>query len=372
MKTQEQNTYFIAASWRDRVVPNHFRTLAEELTARGHRVVLLLDSWEEPLVDAGDNPAVYTWPSFRPTGWADARFLWRLLRRYRPAAVVANFGAVNLMMVLGWLSGTPCRVAWYHTLSTQIAADTSLPSWKLTLLQWRKRAVYATATHLAANSQASADDAQNAFGVSGEKTCVWPNSLPDPLVPDGPDEPVSRNGIVCVGRLDPSKGQDVLLRALARIGGSISVTLIGNGAMEATCRELATEIKEEIPVEFIESVPHDEVLARMAQADLVVSPSRSEAFGLVNVEALAVGTPVVASRVGGIPEIVRDGVDGLLVPPDDPQALAAALQRLLDDPGLRATMGQNARQRFLSTFERSAVVGQQADWLERIVNDART
>jgi hypothetical protein len=181
--------FFIATSWLDRAIPNHFRALADELAERGHRVVLLLDSWEEPISHPSKNPAVYTWPSVRPTSLTDARFLWRLLREYDPAGVVANFGAVNLMMLLGWLYRTPCRVAWYHTLSTQIAADTPLPPWKLSLLQWRKRAVYATATHVAANSNAASTDAENVFGVSEAKTSVWPYSLPDPYLSTRKREP---------------------------------------------------------------------------------------------------------------------------------------------------------------------------------------
>jgi glycosyltransferase involved in cell wall biosynthesis len=84
------------------------------------------------------------------------------------------------------------------------------------------------------------------------------------------------------------------------------------------------------------------------------------------VESLAVGTPVVASSVGGIPEVVRDGVDGFLVPPDDPAALAAKVKLLLSDVELRRKMSLNARERFLSTFEQGKVVEEQADWLENI------
>ncbi len=105
----------------------------------------------------------------------------------------------------------------------------------------------------------------------------------------------------------------------------------------------------------------------MAEAALVVVPSRAEALGLVNIESLAVGTPVVASRVGGIGDAVRDGLDGLLVPPDDPAALAEAIGRLLADPATRQRMGHAARQGFLERFELQANIGRQVEWYEKLV-----
>jgi D-inositol-3-phosphate glycosyltransferase len=108
----------------------------------------------------------------------------------------------------------------------------------------------------------------------------------------------------------------------------------------------------------------------MAEASVTAVPSRDEAFGLVALESIAVGTPVVASRVGGLAEIVRDGIDGFLVPPDDPKALAEKLAVLLSNRELRDQIGRNARQRFLDTFEQSKVVQEQANWFERIVAEA--
>jgi glycosyltransferase involved in cell wall biosynthesis len=107
----------------------------------------------------------------------------------------------------------------------------------------------------------------------------------------------------------------------------------------------------------------------MALASATVVPSRSEGFGLVNIESLAVGTPVVASSVGGIVEVIRDGVDGFLVPPDNPEEMVEKLLLLLSNAPLRRAMSRNARERFLTTFEQGKVVREQADWFEKIVNE---
>jgi glycosyltransferase involved in cell wall biosynthesis len=118
-------------------------------------------------------------------------------------------------------------------------------------------------------------------------------------------------------------------------------------------------------------VEHGEVLRKMAAAMATVVPSRSEAFGLVNIESMAVGTPVVGSAVGGIVEIVRDGKDGFLVPPDDPSALATRLETVLTHPQLRRELSRRARERFLAEFEQSRSVREQADWQEALFGGNR-
>jgi len=179
--------------------------------------------------------------------------------------------------------------------------------------------------------------------------------------------------VICAGRFDRTKGQDVLIEALALCGerlGPTEIEFLGTGPLLDSVRARAAQHELLGPCRFRGEVPHVEVLARMSRARFTVVPSRSEAFGLVNIESMAVATPVLASAVDGIPEIVRDGVDGFLVPPDDPAALASRLVTLLRDPALCQELGAHARERFLSFYEQSKVVAAQADWLERITTPA--
>jgi glycosyltransferase involved in cell wall biosynthesis len=177
--------------------------------------------------------------------------------------------------------------------------------------------------------------------------------------------------LVCPGRFSPSKGQDVLISALALLPPSAAQTrveFLGSGPTLEGLRQQARQAGVADRCLFTGSVAHDEVLRRMSRARATIVPSRDEAFGLVNIESLSVGTPVIASNVGGIPEIIRDGVEGFLVPSGDSKVLAEKIARLLPDCGLRERLGLNARQRFLNEYEDAAVVRKQADWLEHSVS----
>jgi glycosyltransferase involved in cell wall biosynthesis len=367
-----QRCFFIGAGWGDSAVSAHFKALGRELAARGHRVVFLIPG--RRLADEAHdaNPAVYTWPSRRPTYPRDFYFMVRLARRYHPDCLIANFSAVNAMILAGRAAGVPTRVAWYHTLSDQIDLDSGFSGRKLRFLRWRKRQVYGQATHLVAVSQAAALDLRRVFNAPAEKCAVWPLLLADP------QQEINVAGrarhdwqILCVGRLWPTKGQDVLLRALPPLVERfphLRVDFVGAGPERETYEALAGELGVGEYCRFVGNVPHREVLERMAAAALVVVPSRVEALALVNIESLAMGTPVVATRVGGIGEIIRDGLDGYLVPADDPAALGERIGYLLDHPAERGAMGAAARQGFLARFELGANIGRQVAWYEQLAS----
>lgn len=236
---------------------------------------------------------------------------------------------------------------------------------------WRKRLVYRMATDLVANSNASRTDLEQCYGIKRDKINVIYNCLRDSKGSSPGLQPVPKApNLVCVGRLHPSKGQDVLLASAAILHERIpklSVEFIGSGPWMEELRSLADRLGVSAFCRFSDSLPHEEVLNRMASAVATIVPSRSEAFGLVNIESMSVGTPVVASAVGGIPELIEDGHEGFLVPADDPQALADRAFRLLTDPNLRQAMGRNARARFLRTFEQNNSIAEQVTWFEKLI-----
>jgi len=366
--------FFIAASWSDGAVSQHFRALAHELVERGHRVVYLLGGKKQVNIKEGAL-LVRSFPSPRPTKLRDFVFLHKLVRKYQPDCMVANFGAVNVMTIIGWLNRVSCRVDWYHSYGKAFELESNIPEWRRGVLVLRKRLVYRLASHIVAVSNATRGDLLSTYRVDAKKTHIVYNALADPLEQlettlDTELEPL----VTCVGGLFAWKGQDTLIRAASGIRQwlpQVCVDLIGGGPKYEEYKQLIQNNGLEDCCYLIGTLSHRQVLERMRQSWVTVVPSRFDSFPYVVLEALATGTPVIASRVGGIPEAVRDGQDGFLVPPDDPQALAERLHLILSDPSLRARMSENARQRFLDCFELKANVSRQADWFEALVANTK-
>lgn len=152
--------------------------------------------------------------------------------------------------------------------------------------------------------------------------------------------------LVVVGRITTRKGQDVAIKALHLLrqrGYSVDLTLVGDvfRGYEQERVLLANLVNDLDIVDWVHFTGFsDEVAAFMHAADIVLVPSRVESFGIAAVEAQMAGTPVVATNVSGLPEIVEHGRTGLLVAPDDPAALADAVARLLDEPGLASQLAR--------------------------------
>jgi glycosyltransferase involved in cell wall biosynthesis len=155
--------------------------------------------------------------------------------------------------------------------------------------------------------------------------------------------------VLVVGRLIEEKGVSVLLRAAARLPSELVVWVVGDGNQAGELARLAEELSIDARVRFLGD--RGRVEPFMQAADCLACPVVwDEAAGLVNIEGLACGLPVVASRAGGIPEIVDDGRTGLLVAPGDVDALAGALHRLQKEPELRERMSLEARQVALERY----------------------
>ncbi len=142
-------------------------------------------------------------------------------------------------------------------------------------------------------------------------------------------------GVVAAGRLFPAKGFDVLLQAHGRSENKPHLTLIGDGPERERLEKLARSLGLNGEIRFGGTQDHASVLREMASADLIAIPSRFESFGIVALEAMALGKPVVATRVGGLPEVLA-GADAVLVEPDNVNELSAAIEavlfRLRSDP----------------------------------------
>jgi glycosyltransferase involved in cell wall biosynthesis len=170
-------------------------------------------------------------------------------------------------------------------------------------------------------------------------------AAPPAPYPDGPPR------LLCIGRLIPIKGHEILLRAFAaalRERDELMLELAGSGPLEPELRAQTQALGIEDSVAFLGHVTPVQPLLERAAA--VVVPSLGEGFGMVALEAMERERPVVASAVGGLPEIVRDGETGLVVPPGDADALAQALLGVIGDRERAESFGRAGRARALEHF----------------------
>jgi starch synthase len=173
--------------------------------------------------------------------------------------------------------------------------------------------------------------------------------------------------VVFVGRVTRQKGLPALLRAAQWLDPAAQLVLCAGQAdtpeLEAEVSGLVGHLRATRPgVIWIPGMlAKTEVIQILSHATAFACPSLYEPLGIVNLEAMACGTAVVASRVGGIPEVVADGETGLLVPSDDPQALADALNSLVQDPERASALGRNGRARAVAEFSWTRIARQTAD-----------
>jgi phosphatidylinositol alpha-mannosyltransferase len=164
-----------------------------------------------------------------------------------------------------------------------------------------------------------------------------------PGVSPRPERRSGQRRILFLGRLDARKGIDVLLQAFPAVLKSVPdarLAVVGNGPMEPRARKTAEELGVSDSVEFLGSALPEDLPRVYAGCDVYCAPSLGgETLGIVLLEAMASGTPVVASRIPGYDETVRDGVDGMLVPPRDAEALSSVLAGLLTDEPRRRALG---------------------------------
>ena len=243
------------------------------------------------------------------------------------------------------------------------------------LSSWAERVSLASASAVVAVSDGMRADVLSVYPeISPERVRVIRNGIDAAeYAPDQKTDVLERHGIdlsrpyvIFVGRITRQKGVPVLLRAAASLDPSAQLVLCAGAA---DTPELGAEVSSLVAglqssrsgvIWIPEMLPKTEIIQLLTHALAFVCPSIYEPLGIVNLEAMACSTAVVASRVGGIPEVVDAGVTGLLVPPDDPASLADALNMLLRDPGRADAMGLAGRERAVVEFSWDTVAAQTA------------
>ncbi|MFB3819672.1 MAG: glycosyltransferase family 4 protein [Candidatus Methylomirabilales bacterium] len=317
--------------------------LAESLAARGHEVTV----WA-PRVRRADNRLEARYRLRRYARPSSKRFGVRqtlprlLLHAWRRGLDVLHcHGAYPE----GYVGAALKRAAGVPLVIRPHGADVLPGEWiaRHPRLRSRMQAALLAADAVVAQGAFLAEEVRG-LGVESGRLRVIHNGVhlaPPPPLPDAP-------GLLAVGSLSHKKGLDVLLRALAAVAReapAVRLVLAGEGPEAERLRALAGELGIAGHVRFAGVVTGPPKTDLLAAARIVVVPSRREPFSNALLEAMAAGRAVVATAVGGSLEVVEDGRSGLLVPPEDPAALAAALLALLRAPERARALAEGARKR---------------------------
>jgi glycosyltransferase involved in cell wall biosynthesis len=199
-------------------------------------------------------------------------------------------------------------------------------------------------------------------GIPVDQFTPLPNS-------NGNGRPAPDPTILYVGRLVPEKGQAVLLEAVARMrdeGRDVRVKLAGEGELRPHLEELCQEAGIDDRVTFLGPVSQERIRDLYAEAAIFCLPSFAEGVPVVLMEAMAMGLPVVTTRIAGIPELVEDGVGGVVVAPGRADELAGRLAALLDDPERRSELGSGGRRKVLAEFDAEGSAARMHDLFTRL------
>jgi phosphatidylinositol alpha-1,6-mannosyltransferase len=319
----------------------------EQITAR--------NGWSTVFLSLNDPPGTQLFTaaegefSFRGFGRSKIKFVFSALRHSGKEARVVLAAHPHLAVPAALMK-------WKSPQLKTVVVSHGIEVWK-PLPRIRRRALLAADVVLAPSSD-TARKLTEVQGVPAAKISrlPWPLSTTFLQWADAPEKLAAPRAlppgqiILTVGRWAASeryKGADDLIRAVAQLRGAtprLQLVAVGGGDDLPRLQRLAAELGVADRVQFLENLSREELAACYARADVFALPSTGEGFGLVFLEAMAFGCPVVGAACGGITDLVEDGVNGLLVPPRDPGRLAETLNRLLRDEVLRAELGRHGRE----------------------------
>lgn len=367
----------LVVNWQDRENPQgggaetHLHETFGRLAARGHRVSLLASGWPgaPPRVEL-DGIEVHRAGGRYSFSLAAPWYFRRNLARERWDVVVEDLNKVPLFTPL-W-TGAPVTLLVHHLFGATAFHEASFPVAAATwLLERPVPRVFARTPTVAVSESTREDLARR--GMDRGLIEVIPNGMDlGALVPPADGARYPEPTVVYLGRLKRYKGVDLILRAVARLraeGVSVRCLIGGKGDYERELQALAARLELGDAVRFLGFVSEAEKKEMFQRAWVHALASPKEGWGIANLEAAACGTATVASDAPGLRDSVVDGETGLLVPHGDVPALAAALARILGDPGLRDRLGAQARA-FAERFSWDASALATERFLVRVVTES--
>lgn len=352
-----------------------YRDLAEGMVEMGHRVTVVGTPWrrEDGVVEETLNgvrvirlPIAPRWWNYRIWPWWERRQLRRWLRKVHAETPLDFIEGTDFRGRLssGGVRGVPIII---RIRGSNLFFDAELNREPCLFDQKYERAALERADHLAAVSHYAAKRTLEVAGLSGRRCTVIHNAVDTDYFSPGKPEEIEPGHLVYVNSINPKKGIEELVDAVNEIFPNrphARLTAIGSDTQHRLHGQYVENLLARVKPEWRERVvfagrlEKEAVRGMLRRAAVCCYPSHIETFGIAPLEAMSVGRPVIFMKNGPGPEIVEDGISGLLCDSHDAADLARMLVRLLDEPAEAEAMGKRARQRVLERFEKRA-------WLER-------
>lgn len=284
----------------------------------------------------------------------------RALRRLRPDIVQFNLSMASSCQ---WAIAVAATI---RGIDVVVVENASMGTWSAASSRLKRLTARRVAAHLAVGD-ATARAIEASSGLPRGSIETMYHGVPD-VSRDAPREP---GAIVHVGRHDPVKAIDVLLEAMVAVDPTVRLVQIGDGELKAGHVALSERLGLSDRVEFRDVEWTARVGDLLSGFELFVLPSRTEGLPVSIMEAMLAGLPIIATDVGSVREEVVEGENAVLVPPDDPRALAAAINELMGDPSRRESMGRRSRELALDRFTADAMVGRYLSVYDRLLSEVR-
>jgi glycosyltransferase involved in cell wall biosynthesis len=275
-----------------------------------------------------------------------ARILMRLNRRHRFDIVeIPNWEGMGLAST--WLPGLRIVIRLYTTVAESVQMAGRKPNRGERFMIWSERTSAQRAHSVVTHSISHRDRMEASHGRDGIECFPLGVEIPDQVLP------LTGKSVLAIGRMSARKGMETLIEAIPMVLAKVpdaDFRIVGTSEDHPEVRKFRSQHPGLHQVQFLGFVDDERLRGLYDQCALYVSPAVYESFGLTFVEAMAHGRPVVGCAASAVPETVRDGVDGILVPPWSPEPLAGAIVTLLEDEELRRRMGASGRQRAVENY----------------------
>jgi glycosyltransferase involved in cell wall biosynthesis len=337
---RSKKSLIVFSTWIQKSSSKQLQVYCRLKNQEGYEVYFVSDLHKVTTIRNQDGLILLGWPSLRPRGLKDLFFLWKLLHSVKPELVIANFTSFPFVILLSYCFRIKKRVAFFHT-TLSMTSNQSKPKAR-TLI---RLVLYRLCTHVIVVNQEIYQQVKERFKIPERKLFILLNSYD--INASSKPEKKKEKIILTVATLELWKGVDILIQAFHMANKELqdySLVIIGNGSLKQSLYELVESFSLLDRVHFLGEMRYVQVQEEMKKAEIFVLSSRNDGSPQVVLEAMANECLVIATAVGGIPAMVTDHVNGMLIPVDDVvERLSNALIKAARDSSVRKKLSTEAR-----------------------------